>query len=58
MTGNTVISNTIPALLVIGAGALIAMLYNESRERERLLLVLGATVIACYSLAILLIEHL
>jgi hypothetical protein len=58
MTGNTIISNTIPALLIIGAGVFIAMLYNESRERERLLLVIGATVIACYSLAILLIEHL
>jgi hypothetical protein len=58
MTGNTLIGNLIPALLVIGAGALIALLYNESRERERLLLVVGATVIACYSLAILLIEHL
>jgi hypothetical protein len=58
VTGDATISTTISIFLLIGAGTTIAMLYNGSRERQRLLVVMGATVLACYSLAILLITHL
>lgn len=52
------ISTIIAALLLISAGATIALLYSESRERGRLLAAMGATALACYSLAILLITYL
>ena len=58
MNGNIIISNALPALFIVGAGVTLAALYNESRERGRLLLAMMATMIACYSLAILCIEHL
>jgi len=58
VTGDTIISTTIAALLLLGAGATIAALYSGSHERGRLLVVMGATALACYSLAILVIAHL
>jgi hypothetical protein len=58
MNGNTMIGNVIPAFLLVLAGAVLALLYNESRERKQLLLAIAATVVVSFCLAILVIEHL
>jgi uncharacterized membrane protein len=57
MNGNTMIGNVIPAFLLVLAGAMLALLYNESQERKQLLLAIAATVVASFCLAILVIEH-
>ena len=58
MNGDIVIGNVIPAILIMLAAALLALLYHESRERQQLLLAIAATCIASLCLAILIVEHL
>lgn len=58
MNGNTVIGNVISAILIILVAALLALLYNESCERQQLLLAIAATFVASLCLAILIVENL
>lgn len=58
MNGNTVISNVIPFLLLIVAAVFLLQFYQVSSERRRLLLAIGATFLASFCLAILIVEHI
>ncbi len=52
------VSTIIALFLLISASGIIVMLYRKSHEPGRLLAVMGATVLAGYSLAILLLMYL